>query len=142
MEVKGLAFVCIYAPSGDQNKSYRDSFLRQTIPAYDKAPAIILGDFNAVDEIDDRKSSNTTPPKLRLALLEPLRDLVKALSLTDVWREIRKNEPCWTYNCAASQARLDRIYCHHHVKFSDIHLHDLPLGDHRPIVEYKQHHPS
>ncbi|EFX64271.1 hypothetical protein DAPPUDRAFT_118331 [Daphnia pulex] len=57
MEVKGLAFVCIYAPSGDQNKSYRDSFLRQTIPAYVaqyKAPAIILGDFNAVDEIDDR----------------------------------------------------------------------------------------
>jgi hypothetical protein len=30
-------------------------------------------------------------------LLEPLRDLVKALSLTDVWRDIRKNWPCWTY---------------------------------------------
>ena len=45
MEVKGFAFVCIYAPSGDQNKSYRDSFLRQTIPAYVaqyKAPAVIL----------------------------------------------------------------------------------------------------
>jgi len=139
MEVKGFAFVCIYAPSGDQNKTYRDSFLRQTIPAYVaqyKAPAVILGDFNAVDEIDDRKSSKTTPSKIRLALLEPLRDLVKALSLTDVWRDIRKNEPCWTYNCATSQARLDRIYCQHHIKFSDILLHDLPLGDHRPIVGY------
>ncbi|EFX62199.1 hypothetical protein DAPPUDRAFT_120432 [Daphnia pulex] len=139
MEVKGFAFVCIYAPSGDQNKSYRDSFLPQTIPAYVaqyEAPEIILGDFNAVDEIDDRKSSKTTALKTRLALLEPLRDLVKALSLTDVWREIRKNEPCWTYNCAASQASLDRIYSHHHVKFSDIHLHDIPLGDHRPIVGY------
>jgi exonuclease III len=93
MEVKGFAFVCIYALSGDQNKNYRDSFLRQTIPAYVaqyKAPAIILGDFNAVDEIDDRESSKTTPPKIRLALLEPLRDLVKVLSLTDVWSEIRK----------------------------------------------------
>jgi hypothetical protein len=49
-----------------------------------------LGDFNAVDEIDDRESSKTTPPKIRLALLEPLRDLVKVLSLTDVWSEIRK----------------------------------------------------
>jgi len=139
MEVKGFAFVCIYAPSGDQNNIYRDSFLRQTIPAYVaqyKAPAIILGDFNAVDEIDDRKSNKTTPPKIRLTLLEPLRDLVKALSLTDVWRDIRKDEHCWTYNCATSQARLDRIYCHHHIKFSDIHLHDLPLGDHRPIVGY------
>ncbi|KAK4045377.1 hypothetical protein OUZ56_032983 [Daphnia magna] len=78
MEVKGFAFVSIYAPSGDQNKTYRDSFLRETIPAYVaqyKAPAIILGDFNAVDEIDDRKSSKTTSPKIRLALLEPLRNL-------------------------------------------------------------------
>ena len=95
-----------------------------------------MGDFNAIDEIDDRKSSKTTPPKIRLALLEPLRDLVKALSLKDVWRDIRKDEPCWTYNCATSQAGLDRIYCQHHVKFSDIHVHDLPLGDHRPIVGY------
>ena len=137
MEVKGLAFVCIYAPSGDQNKTYRDSFFRQTIPAYVaqyKAPAIILGDFNAVDELEDRKSSKTTAPKIRLALLESLRDLVKALSLTDAWKDIRKDEPCWTYNCATGQARLDRIYCQHHVKFSDIHLHNLPFGDHRPIV--------
>ncbi len=61
-------FSCV---SGDQNKTYRDSFLRQTIPAYVaqyKAPAVILGDFNAVDEIDDRKSSKTTPSKIRLAL--------------------------------------------------------------------------
>ncbi len=75
MEVNSFAFVCIYAPSGDQNKSYRDFFLRQTNPAYVaqyKAPAIILGDFNAVDEIDDVKSSKTTPPKIRLALLQPL----------------------------------------------------------------------
>ena len=110
MEVKGLAFVCIYAPSGDQNNTYRDSFFRQTIPAYVaqyRAPAIILGDFNAVDELEDRKSSKTTAPKIRLALLESLRDLVKALSLTDAWKDIRKDEPCWTHNCATGQARLD-----------------------------------
>ena len=93
-----------------------------------------MGDFNAVDELEDRKSSKTTAPKIRLALLESLRDLVKALSLTDAWKDIRKDEPCWTYNCATGQARLDRIYCQHHVKFSDIHLHNLPFGDHRPIV--------
>ena len=110
MEVRDLAFVCIYAPSGDQNKTNRDIFLRQTVPAYVtqyKAPAIILGDFNAVDELEDRKSSKTTPPTIRLALLESLRDLVKALSLTDAWKDIRKDEPCWTHNCATGQARLD-----------------------------------
>ena len=139
VEVKGLAFVCIYAPSGEQNKTYRDFFFRQTIPAYvtkSKAPAIILGDFNAVDEFDDRKSSKIIPPKNRLTLLESLRDLVKALNLTDVWREIRKNEPGWTYNCAYGQARLDRIYCQHPVEFSNIQMHNLPFGDHRPVVGY------
>ena len=139
MEVGGLAFVCIYAPSGDQNKINRDVFLRQTVPAYVtqyKAPAIILGDFNAVDELEDRNSSKTTPPKIRLTLLESLREMVKALSLTDVWRNIRKNEPGWTYTCATGQARLDRIYLQQPVTFSNIQTHNLPFGDHRPVVGY------
>ncbi len=139
MEVRGLAFVCIYAPSGEQNKINRDFFFRQTVPAYVtqyKAPAIILGDFNAVDEFEDRKSNKTTPPKTSLALLESLRDLVKALDLTDAWRNIRKNEPGWTYNCATGQARLDRIYFQHPVTFFKIQMHDLPFGDHRPVVGY------
>lgn len=66
MEVSGLIFVCIYAPSGDQKKLNRNIHSRPTVQAcvtkY-KTPAIVQGDINAIGEFEDRKSGKLTAPK-------------------------------------------------------------------------------
>ena len=56
LQVRGLTFMCIYAPSGESFKTARDTFFRITVPAYFtrcKTPVIILGDFNAVEELSE-----------------------------------------------------------------------------------------
>ena len=50
---------------------------------------IILGDFNAVEEISERRSSNL----VRNSFVEALHTMVNGLQLIDVWKEIRKIKP-------------------------------------------------
>ena len=137
LEVQGITFVCIYAPSGDGNKLARDHFFRITVPAYCttyNTPFVLLGDFNAVEELSDRKSTKNNQPKVRPSDIIALRELTTSFELTDVWRAIRKSEPGWTFTRPSGQARLDRIYTRNTIKFSDILTHTLPFSDHSALV--------
>jgi len=137
LEIQGLTLVCIYAPSGDGRKLARNNFFRVTIPAYCttyRTPYVILGDFNAVEESTERKSTLTNKPKVRNSDVASLRELSTSLELTDVWKAIRKNEPGWTFTRPSGQARLDRIYAQKAIAFSDIFIHTLPFSDHSALV--------
>ena len=137
VEVEGLSFACIYAPSGDGLKAKREQFFRLTIPSYCttlKNPFILIGDFNAVEEGTERRNNKSNEPNFRKHDLKHLRDLVSTLERTDVWRAIRQNEPGWTFNRPSGQARLDRIYTQQTVDFSDINTHALPFSDHLALV--------
>ena len=137
VEVEGLTFVCIYAPSGVGLKAERDLFFRVTIPSYCttyKTPYVILGDFNAVEDCTDRRTNKTNTPRISNPDGRALRELVSTFDLTDVWRAFRKNEPGWTFHRSTGQARLDRIYAQQTVEFSDTYTHALPFSDHLALV--------
>ena len=136
LQVSGLTFMCIYAPSGESFKTARDLFFRITVPAYFtrcKTPVIILGDFNAVEELSERRSNNPRHRQTN-AHVEALHSMVKGLQLTDIWKAIRKDEPGWTFSYSGGQARLDRIYATKTLKFVDAFTHTLPFGDHSALA--------
>ncbi|XP_045032605.1 uncharacterized protein LOC123474456 [Daphnia magna] len=61
IDVKCFTFINIYAPSGKQAKNERNTFLRQTVPAYSvtaRLPFVLMGDFNCVDDIQDRANTH------------------------------------------------------------------------------------
>ena len=137
VEVEGLTFVSIYAPSGTGQKAERDHFFRFTIPSFCttfKTPYVMLGDFNAVEDCTERRTNTTNAPRVRNPDVKALRELVSTFELIDVWRAIRKNEPGWTFHRPSSQARLDRIYAQQTVEFSDTYTHALPFSDHLALV--------
>ena len=108
LQVSGVTFMCIYAPSGESFKTARDLFFRITVPAYFarcKTPVIILGDFNAVEEVSERRSRNPTLRQTN-SHVEALHSMVNGLQLTDVWKAIRKDEPGWTFSYSGGQARF------------------------------------
>lgn len=137
LETQGITYTCIYAPSGEGNKLARDKFFRFTIPAYCatvKTRLVILGDFNAVEEICERQSIKNKESLEKKSHIAALRELVNALDLKDAWKAIRKNEPGWTFNWPSGRARLDRIYATRTIEFFDIYTRSLPFGDHSALV--------
>ena len=141
VELGGLNIVCVYAPSGSEAKLKRDEFLRQTIPAYvlaNKNPAIIMGDYNTMEELGERRG-NASKPREHAAQVAAMKDLVKGLGISDVWKLIRPNEHGFTYHSSRSSARLDRIYGMDPTEFSDIFTVPLPFGDHLAVVANLNH---
>ena len=125
--------VCAF---GKTAKAKRDEFLRQTVPAYvlaNKISAIIMGDFNTMEELGQRRG-NATRPREHASQVAAMKDLVKGLGISDVWNLIRKNEHGYTYNSVRSSARLDRIYAMDPTIFNDIFTVPLPFGDHLAVV--------
>lgn len=60
VDIAGLTIVCVYAPSGETNKLERDEFFKVTILAYtalSKYPIVLLGDCNAVENLNERQSA-------------------------------------------------------------------------------------
>ncbi|KZS08249.1 Uncharacterized protein APZ42_027841 [Daphnia magna] len=69
IDVKCFTFINIYAQSGKQAKNERNNFLRQTLPAYSvttRLPFVLMGDFNCVDDIQDRAYIISSPSGGRL----------------------------------------------------------------------------
>ncbi|KAI9556012.1 hypothetical protein GHT06_018573 [Daphnia sinensis] len=62
IDLNSFTVINIYAPSGKQAKEERNNFLRRTIPAYastTRLPLVLIGDFNCVDDIQDRKQTKS-----------------------------------------------------------------------------------
>ncbi|KZS09728.1 Uncharacterized protein APZ42_025979 [Daphnia magna] len=83
-----------------QAKEERNNFLRRTIPAYastTRLPLVLIGDFNCVDDIQDRKQtiSQYCPSKvINLALKE----MIEGLELIDILKKLKKTEPGHTFH--------------------------------------------
>ena len=57
IDVNDVTYIGLYAPSGSNNKKNRNAFYKTTVPAYflaSKNPAVLMGDFNAVEYSNDR----------------------------------------------------------------------------------------
>ena len=57
IDVNDVTYIGLYAPSGSNNKKDRSEFFKITVPAYflaGKNPAILIDDFNAVENSNDR----------------------------------------------------------------------------------------
>ncbi|KAI9550784.1 hypothetical protein GHT06_007138 [Daphnia sinensis] len=112
IDLNSFTVINIYAPSGKQAKEERNNFLRRTIPAYastTRLPLVLIGDFNCVDDIQDRKQtkSQSCPSKIiNLALKE----MIEGLELIDIWKKLKKTEPGHTFHHHGGSSRLDRIY--------------------------------
>lgn len=81
IDFNSFTVINIYVPSGKQAKEERNNFLRHTFPAYastTRLPLVLIGDFNCVDDIQDRKQtkSQSCPSKIiNLALKEMIEGL-------------------------------------------------------------------
>ena len=111
-DICNVTYICVYAPSGNGASKDRNSFFRITVPAYflgRKTPTVLLGDFNSVEETSDRRG-NTAKPVNRTTDTLAIREMVRVLDLTDVWKKLKPRQIGYTRHTGTSSARLDRIY--------------------------------
>ena len=135
IDINGLTIICVYAPSGETNKPQRDEFFERTIPAYaalSRNPIVLLGDFNAVENFNERRSTGRT--RRRHKNLKALQELSAGLDLVDIWRSLRPNEQGFTFHSSRSLSRIDRIYSSRQLNFTDIEIERLTIGDHDPLI--------
>lgn len=132
-QILDFTFMTIYAPSGTLCKVKRSNFFRSEIPAHVaniRTPLVMTGDFNSVDEAQDRKKKEDArrPVVVERALIE----MVSGLELVDLWKAIRKNEDGHTFIHRNGSARLDRIYCSRSLRhqFVDVDLRPNAITDH------------
>lgn len=137
VQIQDFTFVTVYAPSGTLYKAERSSFFRVEIPTHVaniRTPMIMTGDFNAVDEIKDRKKAENArrPVAIERALIE----MIAGLELVDIWKALRKNENGYTFVHRNGAARLDRIYCNRSLLqfFPEIFLVPNAITDHFALV--------
>lgn len=135
-DICNVTYICVYAPSGYAAREDRNDFFRKTVPAYflgSKKPAVLLGDFNAVEESSDRRG-NTTQPVNRTADNLAIREMVRVLTLKDAWKKLKPREAGFTRHTGRSSARIDRIYATENIDLQDIALGALSFGDHLPVI--------
>ena len=85
MDIGPITFISIYAPSGRSGREARNEFFRQTIPAYgvsSRLPLVIVGDFNCIENTNDRTSTVVTPRSK--IINRTLTEMVAGLELVDV----------------------------------------------------------
>lgn len=73
-----------------------------------KAPDVMMGDFNMVEDAIDRLPARTDPQ----SVVDALKSLCMNLNLIDTWRRAHPTDRSFTFLQAggSSQSRLDRIY--------------------------------
>ncbi|KZS08465.1 Uncharacterized protein APZ42_027533 [Daphnia magna] len=112
IDFNSFTVINIYAPSGKQAKEERNNFLRRTIPAYastTRLPLVLIGDFNCVDDIEDRKQTKSQSYPSKIINLA-LKEMIEGLELIDIWKKLKKTEPGHTFHHHGCSFRLDRIY--------------------------------
>ena len=136
IDVNDVTYIGLYAPSGSNKKKDRSEFFKTTVPAYflaGKNPAILMGDFNAVEDSSDRgrnsfQATYTSHDQLTL------REMIKVLELKDAWRTLKPLESGFTRINSISSSRIDRIYVSGIVRLENIALSAITFGDHLPLM--------
>ncbi|KZS00285.1 Uncharacterized protein APZ42_003474, partial [Daphnia magna] len=135
--VKCFTFINIYAPSGKQSKNERNTFLRQTVPAYSvttRLPFVLMGDFNCVDDIQDRANTQSLPIPSNVVSYA-LMEMVTGLNLVYIWKALKHSEPGHTFHYHSGSSRLDRIYASRSFadKFLNISFQSLSISDQQSV---------
>lgn len=134
IDVGGVTIINIYAPSGARSKEERNDFFRKTVPAYavsSNFPLVIVGDFNCVESLSDRSTSNkpTNPSKrTNLALTE----MLAGLELVDIWLKLRPDDHGHTFFHPTGSSRIDRAYSNREwaQNVTQINIHPISFSDH------------
>lgn len=137
VQICDFTFVTVYAPSGSLCKVERGHFFRVEVPTHVaniRTPLIMTGDFNAVDDVKDRRKAENArrPVVIERALIE----MIAGLELVDLWKALRKNDSGYTFVHRSGAARLDRIYCTRTIlkSFPEICLVPNAITDHFALV--------
>ena len=136
IDVNGVTYIGVYAPSGCTRRLERREFFNSTVPAYylaSKNPAILIGDFNAVEEAHDRRG-NSSQPTIRTSDQNTIKEMIRTLHLKDIWKTLKPNVSGFTRHTGQSSARIDRIYASDAVELDDITLGAVSFGDHLPVI--------
>ena len=136
IDVNGVTYIGVYAPSGCTKRLERRDFFSSTVPAYylaSKHPAILMGDFNAVEDAHDRRG-NLSQPTIRSSDQNTIKELIRILELKDIWKTLKPTESGFTRHTGQSSARIDRIYANSALGLDDIKLGAVTFGDHLPVM--------
>ena len=90
-----------------------------------KENIVMLGDFNAIEYIQDRISTKSS----KIEVYKSLSDLIKSVKLIDSWRFKHPKSPGHTFFYTQGSARLDRIYVNNNVAHSINNLYTEPFAD-------------
>ena len=129
-ENKGFDLINIYAPNqpGLAVDFYEE--LNERIQENELTQPIILGDFNFVEERQDRLPEHDDPQAVRTAF----RTLTKRLNLLDGWRMSNMEEREYTFSqTTGSLSRIDRIYikdCNFKRSFNWEMINSQTISDH------------
>ena len=83
IDIKYFTLINIGAPSGTLVKDERNNFLRQTVPTYTintRLPFVLIGDFNYVDDIQDKSKTQSLPVKPNV-INDAVKEMVTGLDL-------------------------------------------------------------
>ena len=117
-EMNGVLFtlLCIYGPSDERGRKQFFIELHQWINrlTFNTKNLIIAGDFNCYLNDNDR-STNT---HLKDTSRDSMKLLIKQLSLTDIWPELRNdNANQFTWSDGNTESRLDYFFVTSQSKF-------------------------
>ncbi len=102
VDLRHSTVISVYAPAGTRLRKEREEFFNQTVTAYlakCKNPAILMGDFNCV-EVDVDRKQHQRGSRQRTAVSNALINLVKGLSLVDIWKSLKHGDPGFTFHCS------------------------------------------